>query len=690
MKSKEQISRQFRNHQATTNSGLSRQRDNDWKCEAFYAGNSMSYRDWIEIDAPKQRRIPVQFSVVQPYVEAVVGFMLQNRSKAKYIARVEGQLERDFYSKSANAIKDYTMANARANQIETVQNRHVLVRGYGATETEMTYGEGYATRDPNGEIIVDDVTRDIGWDPAARKPNLLDRKWDYYRKSYNIDDALKLFSDSEELDFEGDYDDMGPPYHFDPSNPPYDKSRITTDIQPPYEWDSKKDNTVWVYFYQWYEVEKFYRANNPLVNIDPALRGLSLARMQTIADEYNEEDSMFTFDPTAEELTFDSKIKGKLVEQFGDLIKPVSYNRKVFYKAVLSGKKVFKAFRSLSQQGFTTKFKTGKWDDFNKIWVGMVNSMMEPTEYYNKSLSELMFTIAANSKGGYMYEKGAIEKIREFERKVNKTDSSVEVAEGAISEGRIKEKKSPLATTGYENIIALAGQAIPDSVGLDPTFLGSSENKLETALLQRQRVRQFASTLAPYRDSEDAYLEEHARLLLDFMKVYAENNKGGLIRLLGEEGQQQFLRLSEDCFTAEYDIDIVEAPQTPEEKQEYAQIILGLADKYLSVGSPVASVLTMTGLKYLPLEAADKKMIMDALQPKQDPQVAALMQENQQLKSEQNRALVADLMASAQKKAADAQKAGADTAKSVAETQRIRTETQLAPLAELSKISVSV
>jgi len=57
----------------------------------------------------------------------------------------------------------------------------------------------------------------------------------------------------------------------------------------------------------------------------------------------------------------------------------------------------------------------------------MVNPMMEPQKYKNKALTEMMFTIAANSKGGVMIEEDAVEDIADFESKWAKTDAVIRV-----------------------------------------------------------------------------------------------------------------------------------------------------------------------------------------------------------------------------------------------------------------------
>lgn len=696
MKSDTQIAREFAKRKAITNRGLRLQRDNSAKCDNFYAGNIMDYRAELDFPFASRQKLIVQFNLVQPYVNAVNGFMIQNRAKAKYVARIPDAQQQEFYSKNANSISDYIRSNARADQMESQQNRQVLIKGYGALETAMTYGEGYATRDPNGEIIMGDVTDDVGWDPMARGTNLLDARWAFYRKSYDIEDAKKLFDDEDAADFESDNSQQEDGYKYDPYIYPYDRSKYDSgDMQDMFDWNNQTDGTVWVSFYQWYEIETFYRADNPLKQLkNPMAQQVALKQMQAIADEPDQEDSMFRFDPTAPMLVFDADIKAKLEKMFEDLIKCFPYQRKVFYSAVLSGQKVFKSYRSVSQQGFTIKFKTGNWDNSNKIWTGMVNSMADPVKYYNKSLTEIMYLIASNSKGGWFVEEDAMDDIADFEAMANRTDGVVRLLPGGLA--KVKEKKTQFSPSGYDGVLQTAQSALPLVTGIDPTFLGNSDNKLETAILQRQRVRQVVSTLASYFDSISCYQEEHARLLLDLMRVYAENNEGGIIRIIGEEGTQQFMQISKDAFANEYDVDIREAPMTPEDKEQQAQILSSMGDKLLAVGNQAGIVFYSAAIDNLPLEAETKKKIRDALQPAQDPRVAQLQQQVQQLTNQVTQAETTGVLARAKLDGArvaqihtDMHKTAAEIAKTSAEIEQITIENHLAPLAEINKISVA-
>lgn len=628
MKTDLEIARQFKKHKAISQRGLSRQYQNTRECQAFYAGDMMNYKDTVQFSdtSGTRRRAMVQFNLVKPYVDAVKGFMAQNRRKPKYVARIMGDQEQEAYTQYVNAFSDFIRDQANADQVETQRDGDTLICGYAAIETAMTYGDGYATTDPNGQVVMCALDNErVGWDPYSRASNLLDNRWLYYQKDYDIDEATELFEDAETSDFENANEDDAAPdagYEWYARGGRYNKIKESN-----VDWADEKARMVKVYFYQWFEYETFYRAENPAKNMkttQATLLAQQLLDQLAIDLSDDADDDLFKFDPRADILTFNEKYKKQLLERFGEYLEAFPYKRKVYYTAVISGKHVFTKYRNVCQQGFTVKFTTGTYDAKNKIWVGMVNSMKQPVLYKNKALTELMFIIGANSKGGVMYEAGSIEDVQDFETKYAKTDSVIEVAEGALSEGRIKDKRAPFAPTGYESVIEIAGAALGDVTGLDKTFLGSSENKMETAALQKRRIRQVMSGLAGFFDNLTLYAKDQGRMMLDYMRVYAENNDGGLFRLVGKDGRNRFLQISSDKLAAEYDVAIQEAPESPEDKQEYAVIISSIGDKVAVFNQSAALACYGISIKYLPLEEQDKLQLMQALQPQQqkpiDPQ----------------------------------------------------------------------
>lgn len=681
--------------------GLGNQYNNTESAQSFYNGDMMTYEDKIQfIDGDgDQKRANVKFNKTQEPVDAVVGFMTQNRRQAKYNARVNTSEEQSLYSRNMNALNSYHRDNMNSDQVETEQDFDMMINGYGATETDLSYIVGNSTTNPNGEILdmhLDPKT--VGWDPKAKSKNLLDSRWAYYYQDYDLRDALDLFDKSKEDDFESvnaiSDDDSG--YTYNPFGGVYDRIKEDDSV----EWSSKEENLVRVYNIQWFEYEKFYRAKNPLFEVeDPADAMFIKSRLDIIKSEVKtytpsgiDAGSMFDFDPFAEEFTFDESTKNKLVEEFGELIEPIGFTRKCFYTAIYSGDHVFSWFKSVCQQGFSIKFKTGSYSEQFKIWVGMINSMMEPQKYYNKAITEFMFTIASLSKGGVMIEENAVEDVAEFEDKYAKTDSVMIVSAGAISGNKILPKQQAILPTGIDTIIGLSDAAITSN-GVDPTFLGNA-NTQESGILQKRRIRQVIAKFAKYFDSITLYQKEHARLMADLIRIWIQNNAGEWIRVTGEDGAEEFKQISEDMLAPEYDVSIQEAAQTPEDKMETAQVIGAYGDKLIMTNPPAAQTFYAESLNLLPIDGDIRNRLTEALQPSDDSvplaQYQQLEQQLQALQSEVNKANVRKVNADASLNEAKAETESVNQVDTLENTRNKALENDLILTGQYDKASVNI
>lgn len=646
MQSNTSISKLFKKQRDQAKRGLGSQYDNTILCQSFYNDNQSNYSDWVQFadDNGRRRRAMVAFQKIAQNIDSVVGFMAQNRRQAKYIARLNGDEPRQVYSRNMNALYTFHRDNMNADQLESKQDLDLVVNGYGAIETDLSYIVGNATTDPNGEIIkvrIDPMR--IYWDSNARAANIMDARFCGYYNDYELAEALALFQGSKEEDFEpvsdsGVDDKAG--YVYNPWGGLYDKIKLDNTV----EWSAKEEDMVRVYNHQWFEYETFYRAKNPMYAANDFYTALhAKLRLEIIQSELKsyspaglDAGDMFDFDPMSEELVFDEATKTKLVKEFGDLIEPVGFKRKCFYTVVISGTHVFSKFKSICQQGFTVKFKTGQYNERGKYWIGMVNSMIEPQKYYNKALTELMFTIASNSKGGVMIEEDAVEDISDFETKWAKTDAVIKVQSGALAAGKIQEKTRPAVPTGLENIITLSDTAISAN-GVDPAFLGEANNQ-ETGVLYKRRIRQIISKMWWVADAITLYQKEDARLCADLIRVWVQNNAGQWLRITGPDGADQFMQISEDMMAPEYDVSIQEGAQTPEDKAETAAFIGSIADKYLSTGNAqIAGPLYAEAIEMMPLDSDVKNRLSSTLVP--NDQMIPVAQYNllqQQLDAVQN------------------------------------------------------
>lgn len=672
--SETKLLKQWEKHKSVSEDALSRQYRRAKENYAFHFGNKKSYAVNLNGDA----RQPVVFNKVKPYIDSVVGFMIQLRRKPEYQARLTDEIKQQEFSEYMNSLSDYARGNGNFDSLETRQDREMLITGIGAIDTNIIY-----EKNPDGEIAGECVrVIDLGYDPMADEPNMLNGRWVYRRKVYALDEALKRFKGSEAEDFEGYDADTSVNYVYNPMGGEYDKIGYA---------GQEEGDLVQVYYYQYWNLEKYYRAKNPLYDIEDQSTAALLADfMKTMQEnrlamsKESEQDDIFEFNPFAEYLIMTPKIKAdmqKLFSEFQIEVEYQEYLKKCYYTAVVSGKTVFSHFKSPDQQGFTIKFKTGCYDPTEKVWTGMVDALKEPARYGSKALTEILYVIAANSKGGVMYERSAVDNPQKFEQQYASTKAAIMVEDGAVSGNKIQPKAQPALPTGYEGVYQISDAALGEVSGINKEFLGSSENKAVSALLEAQRIKQVVTTLADYFDSISLYQTEHARLMITMLQMIAENSEGRLISILGQDGARKYIEMDKSRFADEYDIDIGEAPTSALQKQETTTVMLSFADKLALLGQNIYPLI----VDYLPIKQSDKIKLKQALMPdpaqakaqaEAEAEARAIEKEVNLALAEAQRGNAARSMASAQKTIAEIPKIQADTDKSRADTTRTLNEAQ--------------
>jgi hypothetical protein len=302
----------------------------------------------------------------------------------------------------------------------------------------------------------------------------------------------------------------------------------------------------------------------------------------------------------------------------------------------------------------------------------MVTALREPAKYSNKALTEILYVIASNSKGGVMYEESAVEDPARFEQQWATTKSAIQVNDGALAGAKIQPKAQAALPSGYENVYSISNNSLGEVTGINKEFLGNAQSSQVSALLESQRITQTVSTLASYFDSIALYQKEHARMMITYIRILAENSQGRLVRILGDDGAVRFDVLSEERLAEEYDVDIGEAASTPAQKERTTQIMMDFADKLALLGQNVYSV----AVQYLPIKAADKRKLSEILAPKPPtPEQVEQQAQTQQLLVEGQLAKIAKDQSDALVNEARAAKTAAEVPKTEAETDNTRADT---------------
>jgi len=673
IKSDKKLLEQWEKHKNISEGSLDGQHSEARNDHAFHAGDQMAYTATV-ID--KSRRSMVIFNKVKPYIDAVTGFMVQLRRKPDYLARIFDDKKQQEFSTYLNSLSDYSRENANLDHLESRQDREMLITGYGAIDTNVGY-----EINPDGEVDAENAEfDDIYWDPQAREPNLLDARWVFRRKKFSRDEAVKRFPGTKPEDF-ASYKGDQTKFSYNPSGGAYSAVAIGVGVT--------EEDLVEVFYYQWWNLETYYRAANPLFEIEDVdivnqlgqLMELMRLKREEAADDDAVED-FFEFDPFAEFLVMTPKIKKDMQAVFDRFDIDVDYQKhqkRVYYTAILSDKeKILDKFRSLDQQGFTIKFKTGDYDHENERWFGMVAALKSPARYANKALTEMLYVIASNSKGGVIYEESAVEDPAKFEQEYATTKAAIKVNDGAVSGNQIMPKATAKLPNGYEEIYAISTESLGEVTGINKEFLGNAQNQQVSALLESQRINQVVSTLGCYFDSISLYQKEHARYMITLFRVLAENSEGRLIKIIGENGAPRFEALSSDRLAEEYDVMISEAPSSASQKQETTQIMIALADKLALLGQNIYPVV----IPYLPIKQTDKQRLIEILTPKPpSPEEQKQKQEIQEIAKQGQLAEIVKTKSEAVFKQSQAAKTDAEVPQTEAETDNTRADT-LRTLAE--------
>lgn len=671
---------QWKKNKSTSAAGLSTQYRLAREAHQFNAGDDMAYQASV---MDKGRKKMVIFNKIKPFIDAVSGFMIQLRREPEYFATIQDNQKQEAYSTLVNGVSKWARDNANLPHIESKQDKEMLIAGYGAVETNIMY-----MSNPDGEVQGELIEYDdIGWDPLARETNVLDSRWVFRRKKYTLDEALQRFPGSKPTDFEGVTEETSGAYEYNPSDGIYTKIASGA---------GSTEHLVEIYYYQYWTLDTYYRLANPLAKLPPDLSQKLVMLLQAILkkriDDENDDDyidNVFEFDPMAETLVMGGQLKKDVVtffETIGLNVEVQEHLKKCYYTAVITGKKVLQHFKSPHQKGFTIKFKTMDYDKHVNAWYGMVRQLIEPSKYANKSLTEMLYVIASNSKGGVMYEVSAVEDPELFEQQYATTNSAIQVADGALGRGAIMPKAQAKLPDGYADIYEISDAALKQVSGVNPEFLGSSENKQVSALLESQRINQVVSTLAGPFDAIALYQKEHARLMLTYIRMLVENAPGRIIRIVDETGTPNYVQLTEDKLASEYDVDIGESPTSATQKTETFNLLVEMAKEVSQQGINIWPIV----IEEAPFKQKTKAKLIQAMTPQPNPQDQMMKQQMQQIALMGHKAKVAKDVAETGRTNQLAQKDHADTAKVLVEAQQTSIENHLMKHHAVDKLNVSV
>ena len=353
-------------------------------------------------------------------------------------------------------------------------------------------------------------------DPASRKPNCTDARYIRRQKTYSRDEFEEIWPGQVGV---FDADDEMASYTSDPRRAYKDKS----------EQDSRPDE-VTVSMYQWYETETVVLIASP--------DGQELIPV-----------------PYEEYAELEDAPEGETVR------------RKRYRYAFTTGQRILEQ-GELSQRKFTINGITGKRDEENGTWYGLVKSMKDPQVWANSFFNMMLHIMRTNAKGGVVVEEGAVKDARAFETSWAQSDAITWVQNNAVSGGKIVPKSAPAYPATIDSLLGKAIEAIREVSGVNSEILGLADRE-QPGVLEQQRKQAAYGILAAFFESFRRYRKQQGELLLSYMRRMQRQ----LVRVTAGTGVEGYVPLVMDRDVEKFDVIVDEAPAGPNQKAQTFQVI---------------------------------------------------------------------------------------------------------------------
>ena len=559
-------------------------------CYDLASGNQWSDEDKAVLE--KAGRPAVTFNRIGPVLDSVAGSEISNRQQVQYIPRTPGASGvNDLLTGAAQWVRD----NCDAEDEESDAFFDLLVCGLGAIENSLDY-----TDDAEGQLLYDRVDPlNTRYDPTAKKRNLTDRKWCQRDKWMTSEEIEEKWPDAEI----GGKDLAGVHQTDEEGKTPHDATNAWLYKDGAVGYDAKQGKFL-VIHHQWFSIENYYKALDPhtgqIVELDEDKHELAKAAM-------------------------------------GDSLQSVAMKRKCYKQAFVGGGSVLEKSKLPTQKGgFTLQFMTGKRDRNKNTWYGLVRPMSDPQRWANKFFSQILHIVNSNAKGGLMIEDGAVDNIRKLEENWSKADSVIVFNQGAIAEDRIREKPIPAYPLAPEKLMEFSVSSIRDTTGVNLELMGMADRE-QAGVLEAHRKQAGMIVLSSFFDSLRRYRKMNGRLVADFIQNYLSD--GRLVKIVGQDGTEQYIPLLRQEDVVEYDVVVDESPTSHNVKERVFGFLMQALPSLLKMGMSVPKEL----VDYLPIPAslAGKWKTEMNQQPPQDPMAGEKLKIQGQQQIEQIKGQVA-------------------------------------------------
>lgn len=536
---------------------LSEWREAAEKEYAFKDGHQ--WTDAEKADLEERSRVPVVFNRVQVILASVSGSEINNRTEVRFIPREIGDAKpNEILTAGAEWFRDE--ANAEDEESQAFEDD--LVCGIGWTETLLDY-----TADTDGAprvVRIDPL--EMCWDAHSHRKGLQDATRMARVRPIPISEAKDMFPEADLADLNADWisaDKDEGEEHLQLIGDQYKSGRKGG--------GETSGSTVTVVQAQWRERVR------AVEYVDPQ-------------DGERKEMPKGDWDKLAKVMPVDIAIPNRPVTRY-------------VWKQAFLGKSGILLENQPCKDGSTFKAITGNYDRKEKRFYGLLRVMMDPQKYANKWLSQTLHIINSNSKGGVMYEAGAVEDAGKFEEGWAAADSAVMVRDGALSQGKIQPKPQVQMPAALMQLTQFAISTIRDTSGVSLELMGMADRQ-QAGVLEYQRKQASMTTLAVYFDSLRFYRKQQGEVILSFLRDHIAPT-GRLVRLV-REGLAEYVPLATETGTRKYDVIVDDSPAAPNEKERTWAIMESLMPVMREAGMGLEDWADVLDYSPLPSSFAEK------------------------------------------------------------------------------------
>lgn len=536
---------------------LSEWREAAEKEYAFKDGHQ--WTDAEKADLEERSRVPVVFNRVQVILASVSGSEINNRTEVRFIPREIGDAKpNEILTAGAEWFRD----EANAEDEESQAFEDTLVCGLGWTETLLDY-----TADTDGAprvVRIDPL--EMCWDAHSHRKGLQDATRMARVRTIPISEAKDMFPEADLADLNADWisaDKDEGEEHLQLIGDQYKSGRKGG--------GETSGSTVTVVQAQWRERVR------AVEYVDPQ-------------DGERKEMPKGDWDKLAKVMPVDIAIPNRPVTRY-------------VWKQAFLGKSGILLENQPCKDGSTFKAITGNYDRKEKRFYGLLRVMMDPQKYANKWLSQTLHIINSNSKGGVMYEAGAVDDAKAFEDGWAAADSAVMVRDGALSQGKIQPKPQVQMPAALMQLTQFAISTIRDTSGVSLELMGMADRQ-QAGVLEYQRKQASMTTLAVYFDSLRFYRKQQGEVILSFLRDHIAPT-GRLVRLV-REGLAEYVPLATETGTRKYDVIVDDSPAAPNEKERTWAIMESLMPVMREAGMGLEDWADVLDYSPLPSSFAEK------------------------------------------------------------------------------------